>query len=179
MKSPQIKSPNYTIRPFEKEDALLWQKWDTDPEIQAHMPELRNEAQDISTQYEYIEECENDEDGYYWSIETRDRTTIGIVSLFEIDPHHKTVDLGIVIGDKEYWGKGVATEVVNTIKEYAFNTLGIARISAEVEEDNLPMKKVFEKTGFEQDGVFRNARAKNGKRINVLHFGICNTKQRL
>ena len=176
MKSPQITSPNYIIRPFKKEDALLWQTWDTDPEIQVHMPEPKNEVHDISIQYEYIEECENDEDGYYWSIETKNGVTIGTVSLFEINPHHKTADLGIVIGDKEYWGKGVATEVIKTIKEHTFNTLGIERINAEVEEENIPMKKVFEKTGFKQDGIFKNARIKNGKRINVLHFGICNTK---
>ena len=173
MKSPQITSPNYIIRPFKKEDALLWQTWDIDPEIQAHMPEPKNEAQDISTQYEYIEECENDEDGYYWSIETKDGVNIGTVSLFEINPYHKIVVLGIVIGDKEYWGKGAATEVINIIKEYAFDTLGIERIGAEVEEENMPMKKVFEKTGFEQDGFFKNARVKNGRRINVFHFGIC------
>ena len=164
------------MRPFKKEDALLWQTWDIDPEIQAHMPEPKNEAKDLSTQYEYIEGCENDEDGYYWSIETKDGVTVGTVSLFEINSHHKTTNLGIVIGDKEYWGNGVATEVVSTIKEYTFNTLEIERISAEIEEENLPMKKVFEKTGFKQDGIFKNARVKNGRRINVLHFGICNTK---
>lgn len=176
MKSPQTTSLNYIIRPFKREDALLWQTWDIDPEIQAHMPEPKNEVGDISAQYEYIEECESDEDGYYWSIETKDGVTIGTVSLFEINPHHKIADLGIVIGDKKYWGKGVATEVVNTIKEYAFTILGIERINAEIEEENLPMKKVFEKIGFEQDGVFKNARVKDGRRINVLHFGICKIK---
>lgn len=172
MKPPKITSPNYIIRPFKEEDALLWQTWDTDPEIQARMPEPKNEVRDISTQYEYIEECENDEDGYYWSIETKDGVTIGTVSLFEINQHHMTADLGIVIGNKEYWGKGVATEVIRSVMDYAFNKLNLERISSEVEEDNLPMKKVFEKTGFKQDGLFKNARVKNGKRIDVLHFGI-------
>lgn len=176
MKSPQITSSNYIIRPFKKEDALLWQVWDIDLETQKHMPEPKNRAEDLSFQYKYIEECKSDENGYYWSIETKDGITIGTISLFEINEHHKSADLGIVIGDKEYWGKGVATEVINTLVDHAFGNLNIERISAEVEEENLPMKKVLIKTGFEQDGLFKNARVKNGKRINVLHFGRWNIR---
>lgn len=176
MKSPQIVSPNYVLRPFKKEDALLWQTWDVDSEIQAYMPEPKNEHQEISTQYKYVEECEEDEGGYYWSIETKDGVTIGTVSLFEINSYHKTAELGIVIGSKEYWRKGVATEVITAIITHAFNKLDIERINAELEEKNLTMKKVLEKTGFEKDGFLKNARVKNEKRINVLHFGICKTK---
>ncbi len=172
MTSPTIKTQNYIIRPFKKEDALLWQSWDIDPEIQSHMPEPENESQDISQQYEYIEECEKDEEGYYWSVETNDGVTIGTVSLFEINSHHKNANVGIVIGDKNYWGKGVATEVLQTLSSYAFEYLDVVRISAEVEANNISMQKVFEKVGFVQDGVFKKARVKEGKRIDVLHFGI-------
>lgn len=175
MRSPLIKTKNYIIRPFKKEDALLWQKWDIDPEIQAHMPEPLNEAQDISEQYEYIEECETDEEGYYWSIGANDGVTIGTVSLFEINSHHKTASLGIVLGDKEYWGKGVATEVIKNLVEYSFSNLDILYISAEVEVDNIGMCKVFEKVGFVQDGLFKDARVKDSKRIDVVHFSISNT----
>lgn len=115
MTSPTIKTSNYTLRPFIKEDALLWQNWDIDSEIQAHMPEPINEVQDIANQYEYIKECEEDEEGYYWVIETTDDVTkensiddkhtvavIGTVSLFEINSHHKNERLCILIGDKSY-----------------------------------------------------------------------------
>jgi RimJ/RimL family protein N-acetyltransferase len=50
--------------------------------------------------------------------------------------------------------------------------LNIEYISAEVEEANIGMQKVFIKCGFEQDGKFINSRVKEGQRINVLHFGI-------
>lgn len=169
---PIIKTGNYVIRPLKKEDASLWQTWDVDPEVQAHMPEPKNEPQDISEQFEYITECEADEEGYYWSIETLDGATIGTVSLFEINSHHKTGDVGIVIGDKNYWGKGVATEVFGTLIPYAFENLDLERISAEVEAANIPMQKVFEKVGFKHDGTFERARLKNGNRIDVLHYSI-------
>lgn len=172
MTSPTIKTQNYILRPFQKEDAILWQDWDIDPEIQVHMPEPKNEPQDILKQYEYIEECEQDEEGYYWSIETNEGTAIGTVSLFEINSYHKTGNIGIVIGNKNFWNQGVATEVLQTLVPYAFEHLDIVRISAEVEATNIPMQKVFEKVGFVQDGIFKNARVKEGERIDVFHFGI-------
>ncbi len=170
MKSPTIKTPNYTLRPFKTEDATLWQVWDIDPEVQAHMPEPKNTPQDISEQYTYIEECEQDPEGYYFSIETNSGVTIGTVSLFEINLHHKTAELGIVIGDKTYWGKGVATEVVKALVNYASQNLSIQYISAEIESGNSGMQKVLENSGFVSDGVFKGARVKDGKRTDVVHF---------
>lgn len=172
MKSPLIQTDKYLLRPFRTEDAELWQVWDVDPEVQVHMPEPANEPQDIARQYEYIKECETDEEGWYWSIETNEGETIGTVSLFEFDPHHKTANIGFVIGNKDYWGKGAATQVGRAVVEHAFRDLQVERISAEVEEANVPMRKVLEKIGFENDGLFRSARMKNGKRIGVMHFGI-------
>jgi [ribosomal protein S5]-alanine N-acetyltransferase len=172
MKSPTITSDRHLIRPFKTSDAELWQTWDTDPEVQAFMPEPRSEAQDISTQYEYINECENDEEGFYWSIETLDGFTIGTVALTEFNEYHGVANLGIVIGNKNYWGKGIATEVITAVVHYAFEHLNIFSIGAEVEEGNTPMMKAFEKVGFKQDGLFESARLKNKRRINVHHFSI-------
>lgn len=136
------------------------------------MPEPMNEVQDINEQYEYINKCENDDEGFYWSIETQDGITIGTVALTEFNVYHGVASLGIVIGDKDYWGKGVATEVVTALVQYAFEHLNISNISAEVEEGNIPMMKVLEKTGFKQDGLFQSARIKNKKRISVHHFSV-------
>jgi len=172
MKTPIIRTEQYTLRPFQESDAKLWQIWDVDTEVQAFMPEPPNEVQGISKQYEYIKECEEDEEGLYWSIETNSGDTIGTVSLTEINDYHKLADLGIVIGDKSYWGKGVASEVIKTLVEYAFENLDIIRINAETEADNVVISKVLEKVGFKQDGLFQSARIKSGMRIDVKHYGI-------
>jgi RimJ/RimL family protein N-acetyltransferase len=174
MKSTTIESNSYIMRPFKISDAELWQIWDTDPEVQSFMPEPFNEVQNIEEQYKYIEECGADEEGFYWSIETKSGATIGTIALTELNSYHQVADLGIVIGDKNYWGKGVATEVIRALVNYAFAHLNIRKISAEVEDGNVGMIKAFEKIGFKQDGVFESARVKNNQRISVYHFGIIN-----
>jgi len=55
--------------------------------------------------------------------------------------------------------------------QYAFTDLGIDRISAEAEAGNVGVQKVLSTAGFKQDGLFKAARIKNGKRVDVLHFG--------
>lgn len=172
MKAPVIQTKTYTLRPFKESDVELWQIWDVDPEVQAYMPEPLNVAVDTQEHLKYINECEDEEDGYYWSIDTSTGITIGTVALTDINNHHKLADLGIVIGDKTYWGKGIATGVILALVHHAFTELGIERISAEVEVGNIGAQKVFEGAGFEQDGEFKSARVKNGHRIDVLHFGI-------
>lgn len=177
MKAPTIQTERFIIRPFKEADAELWQNWDVDSEIQAHMPEPMNETQDIGEQYEYIKECEEEEDGYYWSIETLDGVIIGTVALTDINEHHKLAEIGIVVGDKKYWGKGVATEVISTVINFAFTEVGVVRISAETEVKNIAVSKVLEKVGFIQDGTFASARVKNGKRVDVKHYGIVNPRK--
>ena len=177
MKAPTIQTERFIIRPFKEADAELWQNWDVDPEIQAHMPEPMNKPQDIAEQYEYIKECEEEEDGYYWSIETLDGVTIGTVALTDINEHHKLAEIGIVVGDKEYWVKGVATEVISTVINFAFTEAGVVRISAETEVKNIAVSKVLEKVGFIQDGTFTSARVKSGKRVDVKHYGIINSEK--
>ncbi len=174
MKSPILETEHYLIRPFKESDAELWQKWDVDEAVQEHMPEPMNESQDIAGQYAYIKECEADEEGRYWSIETKTGETIGTVALTDINEYHKIAEIGIVIGDKTWWGKGAATEVVRAIVDYAFDTLGLMRVSAEAEAGNIGIAKVLEGVGFTQDGLFVSARVKKGVRINVKHYGIMN-----
>jgi ribosomal-protein-alanine N-acetyltransferase len=172
MKAPVIHTNQYCVRPFQDSDAQLWQVWDTDPQVQAYMPEPKNEPQDISSQLQYIKECEEDENGYYWSIETKTGVTIGTVALTDIHTYHQLAELGIVIGDTNFWGKGVATEVIAAVVDFAFSTQNIIRISAEAESDNIAIAKVLEKVGFTQDGSFISARVKKSTRISVAHFGI-------
>ena len=172
MKAPIIESTSYRMRPFTDSDVSLWHVWDLDPEVQVHLPEPQNEPRTREAQLEYIRACDAEADSYYWSIETTDGVTIGTVALTDIDKHHRVAELGIVIGDKHCWGKGVATEVITTIVQYAFSDLGIARINAEAEADNVGIHKALAAADFSQDGLFKSARVKNGGRIDVLHFSV-------
>jgi len=61
-----------------------------------------------------------------------------------------------------HWGKGIGTEAVRQMVEYAFYYFDIVRLYAEVFETNKASMRVLEKSGFYLEGVRRKAVLKNG-----------------
>jgi ribosomal-protein-alanine N-acetyltransferase len=75
---------------------------------------------------------------------------IGTASLHNIDWITQKAEIGYIIGDKGYWGKGLATEIVNLLCDYAFNRLGLNKLNADVVEENIASARVLEKNGFKK-----------------------------
>ncbi len=63
---------------------------------------------------------------------------------------------------QEYTGKGYGTKLMNTIEKYAINN-GITRLELEVSKKNKVAISLYQKKGFEAEGVKRNAFLVNGK----------------
>lgn len=78
---------------------------------------------------------------------------IGTISLHDIDWVARKGEVGYMIGDKNYWKKGVATEIIGLISDYAFDRLGLNKLTAGVVEGNTGSMKALEKNGFEKYGT--------------------------
>jgi [ribosomal protein S5]-alanine N-acetyltransferase len=74
----------------------------------------------------------------------------------QADIYRKNAELGYWLGEK-YWGKGIASEAVNAIVEYAFKHFDIHKIFANVFERNKASMKVLEKCGFTCEAIHRQA----------------------
>ena len=72
---------------------------------------------------------------------------------------HHTSEISFFIGNKIFWGKGYATEVVRGIVQYGFEYLGLLKITADCYESNEGSKKVLLKAGFKVEG-FREKQVK-------------------
>jgi ribosomal-protein-alanine N-acetyltransferase len=78
---------------------------------------------------------------------------VGNIKLGPIDPHHETGDIGILIGDKAAWGKGIATSAIEAISEIARNRLMLRKLTAGCYASNAGSRRAFEKSGFVVEGV--------------------------
>lgn len=85
----------------------------------------------------------------HWMIEA-DAKTVGHIDLEKINS--LKAELQIVIGEKEYWGKGVAKEAVLQVLDKATN-LGFKDIYLEVRPTNIRAISFYEKIGFEKMGI--------------------------
>lgn len=88
---------------------------------------------------------------------------IGNVYMTDIDEHNQSCVSHILIGDKGYWGKGVATEAYRIALEYMFNERNIYRVMAIVLENNKASLNLHKKIGYQIEGLMRNSIYKNGQ----------------
>jgi [ribosomal protein S5]-alanine N-acetyltransferase len=85
----------------------------------------------------------------------------GVIGIHpQTDIYRKSAELGYWLGEK-YWGRGIITEAVNALVNYAFEHIDINRIYANVFEKNIASMKVLEKCGFICEAVQKKAVVKN------------------
>ena len=73
---------------------------------------------------------------------------IGYVDLADI--RYGTAELGIAIGEKSFWGKGIGTAAATKLLSYAKETLGITKVFAETHKTNIRSRKMLQKLGFQE-----------------------------
>lgn len=98
-----------------------------------------------------------------WAIRRReDSFLIGGIGFhdFKVNVDHRA-EIGYWIA-KPFWGQGIATHAVKAIAEFAFESLGLARITANVFHFNLRSSRVLEKSGFQYEGLLRSHYKKAG-----------------
>ncbi|TKI91645.1 GNAT family N-acetyltransferase, partial [Bacillus wiedmannii] len=74
--------------------------------------------------------------------------------------HHKRAEIGYELDDT-YWGQGYATEALQAILTYGFETLQLIRIAAVVYVENKASQKLLSKAGFQEEGLLRKHMIQN------------------
>lgn len=111
---------------------------------------------------------------YVFDIVTiNDDVHIGNVGLFDIDQLNGIAELGVAIGDKNYWSKGYGTEALQLLCDYGFNILNLKNIMLRYYEYNTRGGRCYEKVGFKYIGKRRNAKTIAGKSYNIVYMDLC------
>ncbi len=92
-----------------------------------------------------------------WAIFNQaDNDFVGACRLEPNNQNMQCVELGYVLHQK-YWGKGIGSELVRNLVDYAFTKTGAAEIIAFTHPSNFASQKVLEKTGFKrQENVIKD-----------------------
>lgn len=123
----------------------------------------------------YIESVDNAENIAAFAIMTKkENKHIGNISLGNISWENGSGEISILIGDKDYWGKGAATEAYRLVIHHGFDFIGLHRLYSGMTARNKAMMKVCEKAGMEQEGISKEAFFKDGVYTDIVHYGIIN-----
>lgn len=114
---------------------------------------------------------EPEDDLYTFGIEVEKRL-VGYVQLAMIDRSNRHAAVGILLGAKEVWGRGIGSAALRLLMDYAFTVQGLERIYAEVYPFNTRSQRLFEGLGFQQEGILREHEFYNGSLRDLYVFGM-------
>lgn len=137
------------LRAKRMEDAEKDYIWRSDPEI-ARL----DAAYPITMKYDrYLKHFEDQlrmptPGSGHFGIEVAGGKYIGNCMYYDLDSIAKEAELGVVIGDKDYWSGGYGYDVVVTLLRYMFEDLGLQRVYLHTLDWNHRARKCFERSGF-------------------------------
>lgn len=97
---------------------------------------------------------------------------IGTLILTDIDSKNGTAQIHIKMSKDGGRGKGYGTDAVKAIVQYAFDELRLNCIYAQILSYNIASARLFEKCGFQRDGVLRARVYKRGSFVDVFEYSI-------
>jgi RimJ/RimL family protein N-acetyltransferase len=166
----RIEGQKVILRDMEKADVANKVKWFNDPDVNKTL--LVEEKLELDKSLEWFERTRNDVSRRDFVIETSQGKPIGIIALVHISDIHRTAEIYIVIGQKEFWGKGVMLEAERLLIDWAFNSLKLEKIWADAVVNNIASIITMKKLGFQIEGTLRKERFLRGRRIDVIRMGL-------
>jgi RimJ/RimL family protein N-acetyltransferase len=160
------------LRAMEPSDAEALWRWNHDPEVMRWMSD--GYAQSLAQVRKRMEDRPRNTYGeVLLGIEVlEDTTLIGLVQLRDAEPETGCAELDIYLGEKEYWGRGYATDAMRTICRYGFQKMRLHKITLTVVTENHSAHRVYQKVGFVEEGRLRQVFRRDGQWYDMFTMGL-------
>jgi RimJ/RimL family protein N-acetyltransferase len=161
-----------TLRPMEPSDAAALWRWNHDPDVMRWMSD--GYAQPLAQVTKWLAERPRNTYGdVLFGIEVRtDTKLIGLVQLHDAEPEIGCAKLDIYLGEKDYWGRGYATDAMRTICRYGFEKMRLHKITLNVVTENHAAHHVYHKVGFVDEGRLRQVFRRDGQWYDMYTMGL-------
>lgn len=172
---PELRGSRCILRPLLVEHVSEhYVAWLNDPEVNRFL-ESRFALHSLDSVRAFVAYQRSSGCAIFYGIWSMNETHIGNIKFGPIDDHHLTSDLGFLIGNRNYWGKGIASEAISLMVNFGFDC-GLEKITAGSYENNIGSTRALQKAGFLQEGFRVDQVVSNGKRIGVTLFGLIKHK---
>jgi RimJ/RimL family protein N-acetyltransferase len=157
------------LSPIDPNDAEKFTEWLNDLELTENLT-LYEEI--INTESERVFLNDLAKNHNYSIIDLEKDELIGNCGLLHIDHLNQTAEVGIFIGNKNYWSKGYGTEALSLLLDYAFKALNLHNIQLRFYGFNKRAQRCYEKVGFKQTGISREALYRKFERHDIIYMDI-------
>ena len=154
-----IKGKKVIIRSKKPSDAENDYRWQTDAELSALDAVIPSTISYREFYREYVVWLRHPYPGRItFGVDTPEGKHIGNCVYYNIDEIAQQTEIGIMIGDRDYWNHGYGEDIITTLIDYVFSLRKFKRVYLKTLEDNFRAQRCFEKCGLtpcghrEQDG---------------------------
>jgi ribosomal-protein-alanine N-acetyltransferase len=165
--APQIETKHLRLVPFsEKHLVERYVSWLNDPEVVCYS-EQRHQQHTLESCRKFWQSFD-DTPNLYWAIE--EATTgrhIGNIDA-HIDIPNKVADVGIVLGEKNIWGKGYGSEAWNGVLGHLLGQEGIRKVTAGTMASNAGMLGIMRNAGMIEEGRRPKSFIQGGNEIDLV-----------
>lgn len=147
-----IRGDSVTLRTIENEDLEFLKDVINDPDVREGMVLSRPTNGQYQRQYfeEQISNAESVDLAIY-----ADEEIVGRIGLHDVEHDSGSAEIALRL-HPDYHGNGYGTEASRLLTTHAFDELRLHRLQARVLADNEPSHRIWEKLGYELDGVHRD-----------------------
>jgi len=157
------------VRPFAESDLTGdYVAWLNDPEV------VRYSNQRFRTHT--LESCRQYLAGFAGSVNQflsiRSRETdraIGTMSVYHV-PQHGTADVGIMLGDRAEWGKGIGQDAWTLVIDWLVGDGGLRKVTAGTLGCNIPMLRLMQRSGMHEEAIRRAQELVDGRPEDIIHY---------
>jgi RimJ/RimL family protein N-acetyltransferase len=134
--------------------------WLLDPEVHRYL-ETRWSPQSLDTVRSFVGGLIDSPSSYLFAIVAPRvsggpvDTHVGNIKIGPIDAHHACADVSYFVGERDAWGKGIASDAVAIATRIAFERLELHRLQAGAYSSNVASTRVLEKSGYRIEGRLR------------------------
>jgi ribosomal-protein-alanine N-acetyltransferase len=172
-KPPVFETERLHLRKLELEDAPDYFQFANDPTVTAATLWDRHMTIDDTINYlkKVIHKFESKQAIRWGIFNKEDRKLIGRTGLISIDQIHEKAEIGYALSS-EYWNQGYATESTKEVIRFSFLEVGINRIEARCNYDNVGSYRVLEKLGMSCEGILRQQLKIKGNFIDQRIYAV-------
>jgi RimJ/RimL family protein N-acetyltransferase len=167
----KIKLNNCQVRSWKKEDADSVARYANNRKIWINLRDAIPHPYSLADARQFIQMAMSRDPETYLCIAKGDEAIGSIGFGILSDVARFSAEIGYWLGEK-YWGRGIMTEVLKAITEYAISAHGLHRIFALPYEWNQASMRVLEKAGYQCEGRMRRSAFKDGKLIDQFLYAF-------
>ncbi len=157
------------LAPINIDDAALYTKWLNDLEVLQFLT-LRYRMISLLTEKEALEKLSREHN--YGIVTKDDDRLIGNCGFVGIDYINRNCEIGIFIGDKEYWGRGYGTEALKLLISYGIDYLNLRSFMLGVFSFNERAINSYKKIGFKIIGARRKSVIMKNREYDMIYMDL-------